>query len=565
MVSIRPNRCVTLTNLINHKIFNTMKHFFTFLFAAVFAVMTVNADELALAPESAKSYVQTGSSNLSVSEGALDVAWTVDAAWSVAGAAFDLADLTDVKQISFDYMGDGIGVDMLVWLEDAEGNKFWDGDKGGLSLAEADWQSVTLTPNKELWSDPSEGPWVKLVFVANPSAATSGEFYLRNVKLTVPSTAPETAPVAPTHEAANVLPLYCSSYAGNSMNYFVFGWGGVTTWKELEIDNTKIMSCKDMKWEILGTSTSEPAVTDFSGYEKFHFDVWVPEVSRINVTFETASGTKPTCMFRLNAGWNTIDADPAWWKVGEDDANFSDVKFLIFEHYEKPNPENAEEWISFEGNPFAFTNLYWWKAPAIDYPDAPADPTISEGGVMALFSPAYTTNNVGFEPQNWGGAELKSVDGKFFYTPAMTWDAFTNWGTDRYNMTAYDMFSCDIWVEVDANIKITFEALGAGDGGSGWKNGAVVEGLKANQWNHVTVDLLNAPFDSYDFTDMRYLILEGFTNEGSPLGIANAFFWDSLTPVQNVSVEGKAVKRIVNGQIMIEKNGVLYNVLGTQF
>lgn len=527
--------------------------------------MTVNAGELTLAPDSAKSYVQTGSSNLSVSEGALDVAWTVDAGWSVAGAAFDLADLTDVQQITFDYMGDGIGVDMLVWLEDAEGNKFWDSDVAGLSLAETKWVSVALVPNAALWTNPSEGPWVKLVFVANPSEATSGEFYLRNVKLTVPSTAPETAPVAPTHEAANVMPLYCNHYAGNSLNYFVFGWGGVTTWKELEIDNTKIMSCKDMKWEILGTSTSEPAVTDFSGYEKFHFDVWVPEICSINVTFETANAGKPTCSFILNSGWNTIDADPAWWKLDEQAADFSQVKFLIFEKYMKPNPENAEEWISFEGNPFAFTNLYWWNSPAVEYPEAPADPEISETGVMALFSSAYKTNNVGFTPQNWGNAGLTDVDGQFFYTPAMTWDAFTNWDADRYNMTAYDMFSCDIWVEVDADVKITFESLGAGDGGTGWKNGAVVQGLKANQWNHVTIDLLNAPFDNYDFTDLRYLIIEGFTNEGTPMGIANAFFWDSMTPVQNVNADKVAVKRIVNGQIMIEKNGVQYNVLGTQF
>jgi hypothetical protein len=35
--------------------------------------------------------------------------------------------------------------------------------------------------------------------------------------------------------------------------------------------------------------------------------------------------------------------------------------------------------------------------------------------------------------------------------------------------------------------------------------------------------------------------------------------------VENVDASQKAVKRIVNGQLVIEKNGVLYNVLGAQF
>ena len=38
----------------------------------------------------------------------------------------------------------------------------------------------------------------------------------------------------------------------------------------------------------------------------------------------------------------------------------------------------------------------------------------------------------------------------------------------------------------------------------------------------------NAPYDGYDFTDMRYLILEGFTNEGTPLSIANVYFYNSM-------------------------------------
>ena len=36
------------------------------------------------------------------------------------------------------------------------------------------------------------------------------------------------------------------------------------------------------------------------------------------------------------------------------------------------------------------------------------------------------------------------------------------------------------------------------------------------------------------------------------------------TPVQNIAVEAKATKRLVNGQLMIEKNGRMFNALGSE-
>ena len=133
------------------------------------------------------------------------------------------------------------------------------------------------------------------------------------------------------------------------------------------------------------------------------------------------------------------------------------------------------------------------------------------------------------------------------------------------------MLHVDVYVTLDAKLKFTIESLGVGDGGSGWKNGLVVEDLKEG-WNSVDIDLLNAPFDSYDFTDMRYLILEGFQKpdgssaEGTPLGITNAYFYSSMDQaVDNIEISEKAIKRIINGQLVIEKNGIRYNAQGTQF
>ena len=139
------------------------------------------------------------------------------------------------------------------------------------------------------------------------------------------------------------------------------------------------------------------------------------------------------------------------------------------------------------------------------------------------------------------------------------------------NLTDYDMMHADIYVTVASQIKITYESLSAGDGGQGWKNGTTFN-LEAGKWNSIKVDLLNAPFDSYDFSDLRYMILEGFVKaeggsaEGTPLAIANVYFWNSMyEAIDNVESDKVATKRIINGQLVIEKNGKRYNAVGTEF
>ena len=404
-----------------------------------------------------------------------------------------------------------------------------------------------------------------LAIQSEPTGATFtiSRVYMEKEAAPEPAAKPETAPAAPTHDEENVMALYGNHYAENNLHFNVLGWGDVKTWETLKLgeDSTNVLYCQDMKWEMM-TNWDKDSY-DFSEFEKFHFDVWVPGARHLKVTFEAQSGWKHGIDFKLNEGWNTIDADPVWWNTDSVTYEWKDVKYIAFEGYKYVDSEVLDSCTSAEGTPFAFANLYWWKSPAVVYPDAPALPTIAEEGVMALFCPAYTTNTVNFEPQSWGGEKWENPDGKFFYTAAMTWDAFTNWGTDHYDMYEYDTFVCDIYVTVASNIKITFEALGAGDGGTGWKNGAVVEGLKANEWNHVEVDLLNAPFDTYEFRDVRYLILEGFTNEGTPLGIANAMFVNSAyLSVENVNTDVTTTKRIENGRLIIERNGVKYNAQG---
>lgn len=385
---------------------------------------------------------------------------------------------------------------------------------------------------------------------------------------------PDTAMGVSGHESVDVMALYCNHFTENNLHYNVLGWGGVATWETLKLgaDSTAVLYCQDMKWEIMA---SDPVQAyDFSGYDKLHFDVWVPEASHIKLTFETAAGLKPSCSFRLNEGWNTIDAEPAWWKDAEGNENdFKDVKFLIFEGYLKADSTSAEN------TPFAFANIYFWKKPApqgMPAESAPK-PTMAEEHVQALFSTTYQTNTFNFAPNNWSTQwiDYAYTNGEhIWFAEDFTWDGFTNWDTTRYAIAEdLDMLHADVYVTVDSKMKFTFEALSAGEGGSGWKQGLVVEGLKANQWNSVTIDLLNAPFDSYDFTDLRYMILEGFVKtdgspaEHTPVAIANVYFYSSLYEAIDEVPFGNlpCTKVIRDGQLIIIRDGKMYNAQGAQY
>jgi len=178
-------------------------------------------------------------------------------------------------------------------------------------------------------------------------------------------TVPATAPAAPKQKEENVMALYSSYYATNNYNFNVLGWGGVETWQTLKLgeDSVSVLACKDMKWEIM--TNWDANHYDMSAYEKLHADIWVPAAAKVKITFEAlgtndgGSGYKDGVVFNLKKGWNAIDADLAAWNY-----DFEDMRYIIFEGFQTPAGE------SFEGNPFAITNIYFWHAPLLTAAEA---------------------------------------------------------------------------------------------------------------------------------------------------------------------------------------------------
>ena len=382
------------------------------------------------------------------------------------------------------------------------------------------------------------------------------------------SAKPETVPAAPEHNASDVKAIFCSTYS-STHEMKVEGWGGA--YEIIKVEGTDVLYIPSMTWEAFAVQQDESAL-DVSEYEKLHFDVWVPQACSFNIKLESANDPKfvNSISFTLNEGWNTIDCDPAWWNKEDATYDWKDVKFLVPELYKLPDGTSAE------GNPMAFTNIYWWKAPAVVLPEpGPKAPTRAEANVVPLFSSKYASTSKNFIPMNWGASWQKAAyaDGQeVFFTDNFGWDAFANADWTLVELADdFDMFHVDIYVTLDSKMKVTFEALGTADGGTGWKNGAHQE-LKANQWNSVDIDLLNAPYQDYTFKDLKVLIFEGFQKpdnssaEGTAVGLANAYFYRSTdSAVEKMEISNKKVnKRIVDGKLEIEVNGVLYNALGAK-
>ncbi len=165
-----------------------------FLFAALFAAVTLNAKEIVIDLSKAEPISGAGTITPAFAEGVLTINWEATAGWAHFGVEIPLEELTDIEEIAYEYKGDGAasygteGVVLYPYLRDIEGNRWYKADYWP-NTQEIEWQSEAFLPNIGDWDSPDysfgEKAFEKFGFVAQPSKAGKGVFYLRNVKLTV--------------------------------------------------------------------------------------------------------------------------------------------------------------------------------------------------------------------------------------------------------------------------------------------------------------------------------------------------------------------------------------------
>ena len=199
---------------------------------------------------------------------------------------------------------------------------------------------------------------------------------------------------------------------------------------------------------------------------------------------------------------------------------------------------------------------------------APAVPAQAEDDVMAIFCNHYPNNNANFGISGWAGAyQILDLNGiNVGYWTSMTWECIIDPAhtDDPHDFSAYKNIHVDLWAPLPAKIKFTAEAVAGGN----YKDGQVVEMQQG--WN--SVDFVVAEWaGNYDFKNLKcfvfeqYQTLEGVSFEGNPFAFANLYFYGKEEQgVENVNDVVKAVKMIENGQVIIIKNGVKYNVMGAR-
>ena len=377
-----------------------------------------------------------------------------------------------------------------------------------------------------------------------------------------------TAPDVPTVAAANVQALMCKTY-DNNKGYFPQGWGGCA-WADTCAGGVDFYLAKTMHWDCFASDwTSVDATT----LNKLHFDIWFPEAGNNPVVKIEFNGT-PAASEELPvpgeyvAGWNSVNIDlqalygaALPWdavkcvtvKVGKEGDLVAWANLLLFSGDYTSTPATGVCGDLPEGAPTT--------APAI----TPVEGATSLIGVPMATDLAFGIVDWGCVPRTilYGNAPVQFVSN-------MTWCLYTNWGEDYFDLSGYNALHVDLYTTLASKIKITLENLSADLGGNGYKNG-VVKDLVANEWNGLTLSVSDFPSENAEinpFEFVKYIIFEGFQNpdgtsaEGNPLAIGNVYFYNASTGMQNVSAAKAAQKTVRNGMIVIERNGVSYNVVG---
>lgn len=478
-----------------------------------------------------------------------------------------------------------------------------------------------------------------------------------------PETKPSAAPAAPKEAEDDVMAIFCNSYETNNANFGISGWAGA--YDLLDLDGTIAAYWAAMSWECIIDPAHTDDPHDFSNFKNIHVDMWAPAAAQIKLTAEAVAGGdyKDGQVIDLKKGWNSINIAVADWAGGYD---FANLKCFAIELY------------SLEGQPFAFTNLYFfgkkgevlpdptncaeaaeaaltvsknnekyndgkeytiqgfvteiateyseqhnnisfWMADAVDggqvlqayrctpesadklpqvgdrvevtgqltrYNDipefaqgctckilgeieplvkpeaAPAAPAQEEADVMAIFCNHYAENNANFWISGWaGGYEVLDLgDTKVAYWAGMTWECIIDPAhtDDPHDFSNYKNLHIDMWASLDAEIKLTAEAVAGGN----YKDGVLVPLQQG--WNSIDIDLANWP-GGYDFTNLKCFVLENYSIEGKPFAFANLYLYDKKSQgIENTTDGVKAVKVIRDGQVLILKGDKTFNLLGTE-
>ena len=191
----------------------------------------------------------------------------------------------------------------------------------------------------------------------------------------------------------------------------------------------------------------------------------------------------------------------------------------------------------------------------LPYPAAPAAPVHAKDKVFSIYSDAYTST-VTRVTGSWGQqtkeqeVALAERDNAFFYTNCnfLGWEL--NGSTTIGDMSLFPNLHMDIYVPEAGSIKFT----------PIWGTEAAKEYSLVQGWNALDIDL------AADFANINLKNIIQLKWDAMPAVcfIDNVYFWKNGTSTQldGAAVATKVSKMIENGQVVIIREGVKYDVTG---
>ena len=193
--------------------------------------------------------------------------------------------------------------------------------------------------------------------------------------------------------------------------------------------------------------------------------------------------------------------------------------------------------------------------PQVDHPEAAPAPTRDSAQVFSIYSDVYTST-VTRVTGGWGQStkeeevQLAEGDKAFYYTKCnyLGWEF--NSSSTIGDMTAYPKLHLDIYVAEAASIKFT----------PIWGGEALKEYALQAGWNAIDIDLAT----EFVGINLANIIQVKWDAMPATCYIDNVYFYNpNGTAVDNITVEKHAVKRIENGQLIIIRDGVKYDITGS--
>lgn len=220
-----------------------------------------------------------------------------------------------------------------------------------------------------------------------------------------------------------------------------------------------------------------------------------------------------------------------------------------------PNTTYSFDIYAVDGSENVSTNFKTVEATTVTYPAAPAAPMHSQDKVCSIYSDAYTSN-VTRVIGNWGQTTVEQEvalaegDNAFFYTNCnyLGWEL--NGGSTIGDMSLFPNLHMDIYVPEAGSIQFT--PIWGAEAAKGY---SLVQG-----WNALDIDL------AADFANINLQNIYQLKWDAMPAAcfIDNVYFWKNGTSTQldAAAVATNVSKMIENGQVVIIREGVKYDVTG---